>query len=112
MSMNLTVYVGPFAKCEGGVGLSVGGVRAAVDEDLSEGDVTAGGPDYWMPNRSDHGKRFNRDKDNEMLIVHPGEQVSACASFQRRYETAINKLRELYGADNVEIVWGVVPYWS
>lgn len=110
MSATHCVYVGPLVRCRRQPSTpSRGDVDVAINSDLSRpGDLDLE-HDYWLPNKSKHGIRL--DEDQPPRFLPSSYSQSEISDFGYLYRSAIGKLVELYGLDNVYVIHGIVSYF-
>jgi hypothetical protein len=69
--------------------------------------------DLFIGNKRDHLRKTLFDAHDEQLLEVSAEMIATeLATFADDYSAAIAKLRELYGADNVTLKWGLIQYGS
>jgi hypothetical protein len=109
MSMNYSVYIGPFLRCEGGE-------RADVYELLNDrltdgrGELSSddAGVRYLTPNveyGTDRQDYFGRHDETPVLMQI--NQTKEILTFQKFFAEDIEKIRGLFSRITIE--WGVVP---
>lgn len=110
MSVNLTVYVGPYVTvttekipwddfCR-----KHGEHLARIDTEDEEQDL------YLLPNH-EGGVRYDRYSDNVPKMVGATTISAEMEKFEEQYAETLAALRKEYGTKNVRVRYGVVPYW-
>lgn len=123
MSVNFSVYIGPFAKCVRGKDTPTwGDIDVAIGSDLFCCNMEDGEDrlfDYWLPNKSDGqlGIQWDKNGGDEHAAVLPDAALMdrERSRFEGYYGLAVSNLVATYkhkpGLHRVEIVWGIVPYF-
>jgi hypothetical protein len=70
--------------------------------------------DVWINNRRDVsvGRSFEPRSECFSLIPDADEADKAIQAFEAECAESLTKIREKYGAENVEIKWGVLTWLS
>lgn len=90
-------------------------VSEAIDQDLWRPEIPEQTAVVWLPNKSAEGEtgyhtNYIKGADYGAVELSTEEQDEQANALLTRYDSALRIMREMYGADNVKAMWGMVKY--